>query len=217
MSACWRIRRRSSPSKKHKKHPDGLVTRVDDGGRGWWLAGYVGVAGFFALEGAARERGSASSLEASADDQGTTRRIAAAYAVAVIASPLLRRLRLRRLPRGAAPVGVAVEAVGLGVRAWSMRTLGRSYSRTLRVEEAQTVVETGPYQLVRHPGYAGSLLIWTGFALSSRSLPVVAAVGALLGSAYRRRIAAEEQLLRRDLPAYAGYCDRTKKLIPFLW
>ena len=67
---------------------------------------------------------------------------------------------------------MALEAAGLGMRAWSMQTLGRSYSRTLRI------FETAPY---------------------------------------RRRIAAEEQLLRRGLPAYTGYCDRTKKLIPFVW
>lgn len=98
-----------------------------------------------------------------------------------------------------------------------MRTLGRSYTRTLRTEDAQHVVDTGPYAVVRHPGYAGSLLIWMGFALTSRSVPVVAGVAALLGTAYQRRITAEEALLRRDLPAYATYSERTKKLIPLLW
>jgi hypothetical protein len=33
----------------------------------------------------------------------------------------------------------------------------------------------------------------------------------------RRRVIAEEQLLRRDLPGYAAYCCRTKRLIPFVW
>jgi protein-S-isoprenylcysteine O-methyltransferase Ste14 len=114
-------------------------------------------------------------------------------------------------------VGVGLEAAGLGIRAWSMRTLGQSYSRTLRVEEAQHIVERGPYRLVRHPGYAGSLLIWTGFALTPRSLPVVAVVAGLLGVAYHQRVAAEEALLRRDLPGYAAYTKRTKRLIPFVW
>jgi protein-S-isoprenylcysteine O-methyltransferase Ste14 len=53
--------------------------------------------------------------------------------------------------------------------------------------------------------------------LTSRSVPVVIAVGALLGIAYQRRIVAEESLLRRELPAYAAYCERTKKLIPLVW
>jgi protein-S-isoprenylcysteine O-methyltransferase Ste14 len=186
-------------------------------GTGWFLAGYAGVAGFLALEAATRRRGTASSLDASSDDRGTTRLIVAAYAASVSLAPLLRRTPSARLPRGAAPFGVGLQALGLGLRWWSMRTLGRSYTRTLRTEDEQHVVDTGPYAFVRHPGYAGSMLIWTGFASTSRSAPVVVAVAALLGTAYQRRIAAEEVLLRRELPAYASYCERTKKLIPLLW
>jgi protein-S-isoprenylcysteine O-methyltransferase len=186
-------------------------------GIGWFLAGYAGVGGFFGLEAATRRRGTASSLDASSDDRGTTRLIVAAYATSITIAPLLRRSRSARSPRIAAPIGVGLQALGLTLRWWSMRTLGRSYTRTLRTEEAQPVVDTGPYAVIRHPGYAGSLLVWTGFTLTSRSVPVVVAVAALLGTAYQRRITAEESLLRRELPAYAGYCRRTKKLIPLLW
>jgi hypothetical protein len=96
-----------------------------------------------------------------------------------------------------------------------MRTLGASYSRTLRAGQEQHVVDTGPYRLVRHPGYAGSLLTWTGFALASRSTLVLALVAALLGGAYHHRIIAEEQLLQRDLPGYIAYSQHTKKTHPF--
>lgn len=191
--------------------------RAGNTGTGWFLAGCAGVTGFFALEAATRQRGTASSLHASRDDRGTTRLIVAAYAAAVSLAPLLRRTASPRLPRLAGPAGAGLQVVGLGIRAWSMRTLGQSYTRTLRTEDTQHVIDTGPYALVRHPGYAGSLLVWTGFAMTSRSLPVVVAVGALLGIAYQRRIAAEEDLLRRDLPGYAAYCERTNKLIPLVW
>lgn len=43
---------------------------------GWLVAGYTGLAGFLVLKGVVRERGGASSLEDSVDDQGTTRLIA---------------------------------------------------------------------------------------------------------------------------------------------
>ena len=184
---------------------------------GWLAAGYAGIAGFIALEGAARERGGGSSLDASAEDQGTTRLIVAAYGLAVGLPPLLRCPRLRRLPSPAAGLGLAVERAGLAIRFWSMRTLGASYSRTLRTTDAQPVVDRGPYGWVRHPGYLGSLLTWTGFALTSQSLPTVVSIGGLLAWAYRRRIAAEEELLTRDLPGYLEYSRRTKKLIPFVW
>jgi protein-S-isoprenylcysteine O-methyltransferase Ste14 len=192
-------------------------------GRGearWLAVGYGGLAGFFVLERLLRHPGGPSSLKASGDDQGTTKMIIAAYGLAVDAPLLTRWLPGRPLPPVAAPAGLLVEATGLAWRAWSMRALGSSYSRTLRVVEGkdhQTVVDAGPYRLIRHPGYLGSLLTWVGFALTSRRPPVVALIVGLLGVAYRRRIAAEEQLLRRDLPGYTTYSERTKKLIPFVW
>jgi protein-S-isoprenylcysteine O-methyltransferase Ste14 len=98
-----------------------------------------------------------------------------------------------------------------------MRTLGASYTRTLRTEGARGVVDTGPYRWVRHPGYIGSLLTWIGYAMSSRSVFALAVVTALLGRVYHRRISAEEALLARDLPGYGDYVERTKKLVPFVW
>jgi protein-S-isoprenylcysteine O-methyltransferase len=177
----------------------------------------VGVAGFVALERLLRQPGSASSLEASGDDDGTTRRIVAAYLLAAALPALLRWVPQRPLPAASGPMGVAMEAAGLVLRAWSMLTLGAAYSRTLRTEAAQGVVEAGPYRRLRHPGYLGSLTTWVGFALTSRSLAVVVTVAGLLAAAYRRRIAAEEELLRRDLPGYLAYSRRTRKLVPFLW
>ena len=189
-----------------------------DGDRNRLAAGYAGLAGFFALEVALRHRGDAASLAATDDDRGTTALIIATYALAAELPLVARRLPGRPLPRPATAVGPAVQAAGTAIRAWSMQTLGGSYTRTLRTEgDAQPVVDSGPYRWVRHPGYAGSLLIWTGFATSTRSAPVVALTTALLGIAYARRITAEEQLLRRDLPGYAAYCARTRRLLPLLW
>jgi protein-S-isoprenylcysteine O-methyltransferase Ste14 len=181
------------------------------------VAGYAGLTGFLVLEGVVREQGSASSLEDSTDDQGTTRLILGAYALAAVLPLLLRPLGLRRLPRSAGPLGLAIEAMGLGVRLWSMRTLRGSYSRTLGTTEEQQVIDKGPYRLIRHPGYLGSLLTWAGCSVASGNLPTVTIVTGLLVGAYRRRITVEEQLLGRDLPGYLDYSNRTKKVIPFVW
>jgi protein-S-isoprenylcysteine O-methyltransferase Ste14 len=97
-----------------------------------------------------------------------------------------------------------------------MRALGGFYTRTLRTTEHQHVVDTGPYRMIRHPGYAGALLVWTGLALASRSAPATVVVTGLMGWAYQRRITAEEHLLRRELPAYDDYSRQTHKLIPHL-
>ena len=107
---------------------------------------------------------------------------------------------------------------GLALRAWSMRTLGAYYSRTLRTTSDQGVVESGPYRVIRHPGYLGSIMVWTGFAVTSGSAAAAVGVAALMGNAYSRRIAAEEAMLTgRFGSAYSEYSQRTKRLIPFIW
>ncbi len=191
--------------------------RSDDAGAGWFIAGYVGLAGFLAVEAIVREGGRASSLHAGTADRGSTRTIVVASIAAATLAPMLRRAPFRPLPRAAGPAGLAMQAAGLGLRVWSMRTLGASYSRTLRADEEQRVVDDGPYRTIRHPGYLGSLLTWTGFGVTSGSLPAAGAVAGLLGFAYGRRIEAEEELLRRDLPGYQEYSRRTWRLIPFIW
>jgi protein-S-isoprenylcysteine O-methyltransferase Ste14 len=184
----------------------------------WILAGYGGLLGFFVLERLLRRPGDASALTASERDQGTTWLIIAAYAAATDLPLVSRRLPMGRLPPAVAPAGLAVQAAGLALRAHSMRTLGASYTRTLRTEgEQQVLVKTGAYRVIRHPGYLGSLLTWTGFALTSRSLPTIALISGLLGVAYGRRISAEEQMLRRQITSYEQYAERTARLIPFVW
>lgn len=194
------------------------VPRSGSSRRGWLAASYAGAAAFFALEAVAREPGEASDLAATGSDQGTTRQIVAAYGLAAGLSPVLRRLRAGRLPPVSGPAGVAMMAAGLALRAWSMRTLGAYYSRILRTTCDQDVVEDGPYRVIRHPGYLGSVMVWTGFAVTSGSAAVAVGVAALMGNAYRRRIAAEEAMLTgRFGSAYAEYSRRTKRLIPFIW
>ena len=164
-----------------------------------------------------RQGGSASDLRAADEDAGSTRRIAAVSLLAALSAPPLRRLPVRPLPAFCAPLGLGTIVCGLALRFWSMRTLSAAYSRTLRVTNEQSVNDRGPYRHVRHPGYLGSLLVWAGFALSSRSAVVVGSVTALLLPAYVRRMDAEERLLERALSGYESYEARTKKLVPGVW
>jgi protein-S-isoprenylcysteine O-methyltransferase Ste14 len=187
-------------------------------GRGPFLqVGYAGLIGFLVLDRLFRP-GDAASLRATEADRGTTRMLTVAYAVATVLPPVIRRRPGRQLPVSIAVVGLLGQATGLGIRAWSMRSLGQFYSRTLQADDGgQPVVEIGPYRRIRHPGYAGSLLIWTGFACTSRRIPVVLAVPVLLGAIYRHRISIEEALLDSELSGYHDYRGRTKKLLPGIW
>src|SRR5579859_7484061 len=132
---------------------------------------YVGLAIFIALERLLRSGQAAQSMRAEQADQGTTRLVGAAFGFALTAglvAPVLRRSGLGRIgPRQPPAIGLALMTVALDVRDWAARTLGRFYTRTLRTAEDQTVIESGPYRWLRHPGYAADLLLWLGFGLAS--------------------------------------------------
>ena len=88
---------------------------------------------------------------------------------------------------------------------------------TIRVEENQRVISTGPYAIVRHPMYASALVLMLGIPLALGSwwglLAFVLGVPALVW-----RIFDEERLLKRDLPGYAEYMQRARfRLIPGLF
>ncbi|MDD4865617.1 MAG: isoprenylcysteine carboxylmethyltransferase family protein [Mycobacterium sp.] len=196
-----------------KSHPNVRPRRSG----GWLLAGYVGAAGFFVQEMALRRPGTAASLKASDDDKGTTRALLASAGASYVLPLLLYRLQLARMPSVAAAAGLLMQLCGFALRVWSMSTLGSFYTRTLRTAQDQIVIDTGPYRLIRHPGYAGALLVWVGLALTSRSAPAVVLVTGLMGRVYWRRISAEEVLLQGNLPDYDSYIDRTKMLVPHVW
>ncbi|MER7750748.1 isoprenylcysteine carboxylmethyltransferase family protein [Kitasatospora sp. NPDC097643] len=165
-----------------------------------------------------REDAAAGTWRADDRDRGSTRLLFAGYAASALVVALLGRTAIGEAPPWARWTGVALIAAGLALRAWGMRTLGRYYTRTLRTVDTQRVVRRGPYRLVRHPGYAGSLLVWTGYALSLGGWPATPVVLALLLAAYGWRIAAEERLLLAAFGAeYAEYQRVSKRLVPFVY
>ncbi|MDQ3886467.1 MAG: isoprenylcysteine carboxylmethyltransferase family protein [Actinomycetota bacterium] len=115
-------------------------------------------------------------------------------------------------------IGVAMIATGLALRGWGMIILGRYYTRTLRIMANQHVVQNGPYRLIRHPGYTGSLLVWTGYCLGVGNWIVAVAVAALMLLAYSWRIRAEEHMLAEHFGRdYRDYQRATARLIPYLF
>ena len=90
-------------------------------------------------------------------------------------------------------------------------------SRTIEVQEGQTVVSTGLYGIVRHPMYAVTLLLFLSMPLVLGSVPAFL-VFLCYPAIIAKRIRNEEQVLSRDLPGYREYCGRVRwRLIPFIW
>lgn len=177
---------------------------------------------FFLGERALRRGNAARSLDTGRADRGTTRGVGTAIGLSVVAmltAPLLNHARIGRLT-AAMPAwsGVAAMLAGLALRVWSMRVLGGSYTRTLRTTAEQRLVEEGPYRLIRHPGYLGTLLVWIGGGAATANWIIATAIALCMGQAYRQRLQAEEALLAATFrDAYSRYARRTWRLIPFIY
>ena len=90
-------------------------------------------------------------------------------------------------------------------------------SRTVEVQEGQTVISTGLYGVVRHPMYLATLLMF---------LPIPLILGSFWGLIPMAlypvlivvRILNEESVLTKGLDGYAEYKEKIKyRLIPFIW
>jgi protein-S-isoprenylcysteine O-methyltransferase Ste14 len=95
----------------------------------------------------------------------------------------------------------------------------RFFSAVVRVQtdRGHRVVDSGPYSIVRHPGYAGMITAVPFSALALGSWPSM--VLALLYSALiLRRVAFEDRFLHANLDGYADYATRVRyRLIPGAW
>ena len=183
-----------------------------------WLSGLL-LAAWLLLEAVLRRGDEARDWQGGEADRSSTRLVVVAYVVAFVGPFLLDTsgVGVTHTDSALAWIGIAVGVVGLGIRVWSMRVLGRDYTRSLRTRETQAVVERGPYRLVRHPGYIGSILVWVGSRLAVNWL-VAAATALVLLPVYAYRISAEEQMLVDHFgDAYRTYRARTWRLVPFVW
>src|SRR5450631_915954 len=88
---------------------------------------------------------------------------------------------------------------------------------TIELAPDQKVISTGPYALVRHPMYAGGLVLLLGMPLALGSwwglLVLVVVMPALIW-----RLVDEEEFLARNLPGYVEYREKVRfRLIPLVW
>ena len=121
------------------------------------------------------------------------------------------------LPSGAFYLGIGLMIAGILLRQWSIAVLGRYFSRTVGVQEGQAVVDRGPYRLVRHPAYTGSLLTMVGLGFVLQSWGAVLVLIAFFGAAFGYRIHVEEAVLTSKLgDEYVAYAKKTKRLIPYV-
>ncbi|SEM47440.1 Protein-S-isoprenylcysteine O-methyltransferase Ste14 [Pseudomonas sp. ok272] len=115
-------------------------------------------------------------------------------------------------------LGYAGIVLGLALATWA-QAVNPFFEPGVRLqsERHHHVIDSGPYRVVRHPGYVAALLLFFGMALALGSfwalVPAALTAGLLV-----LRTAWEDQMLHAELAGYAEYARRVRwRLVPGLW
>ncbi len=182
----------------------------------FWVAFILGAAGPFIFFARWSRRNATSAKARPGKDLSTLTNLAL-FPAAILAI-FLGYVRVGALPHWLFYPGLTLWLAGLAVTVLAYRTLGRFFSLDVQTENDHRVVDSGPYRLLRHPGYAGVLLglLGLGVALQSWDSVLVLLLAATAAFAYRVQI--EEKFLIAELgDEYVQYIARTKRLVPYVW
>ncbi len=140
------------------------------------------------------------------------------FAQAVVAGLDAVRYGWCPLPWSALAISVAPLVAATAFGTWAM-VVNEHFEQFMRIQtdRAHRVVSTGPYRVVRHPGYAGAIVGTLGGPLLLGSawafLPACATVALLVWRTQR-----EDTMLREQLDGYREYAEQTRyRLVPFVW
>ena len=114
-------------------------------------------------------------------------------------------------------LGVILSLLGYGLIYWSGVALGRQYSADVTIQEGHRLITGSIYYAIRHPRYLGIMALSLGMSLTFRSwIGLLASVFFLALLLYRIRD--EEATMLREFGAeWMAYCQRSWRLIPYLY
>jgi protein-S-isoprenylcysteine O-methyltransferase Ste14 len=115
-------------------------------------------------------------------------------------------------------IGFILISLGYAFAAWALAENRFFYSVVLiQTDRGHVVCDSGPYRIVRHPGYAGNIFPLFGIVLALGSvwtlIPV--AVASIISVI---RTVLEDRTLQEELPGYRDYAGRVRyRLIPGIY
>ena len=138
------------------------------------------------------------------------------FIVSFIVAGLNYRYQWHTLPTILPYIASVIFLIGYAMYAKVMRE-NAWLSRTIEVQDGQSVVSTGLYGIMRHPMYTATILMYLAMPLVLDSL-IAFGIMLLYIPIIIRRINDEEQLLKTELPGYSEYCTQVRwRLIPFVY
>jgi len=115
-------------------------------------------------------------------------------------------------------LGFILIVLGYTFAGWAF-TENRFFSTVVRIQtdRGHMVCDSGPYRIVRHPGYAGNFLALPGIVLALGSVwTIIPVIVALIITVIRTTL--EDKTLQEELPGYRDYAHRVLyRLIPFVF
>jgi protein-S-isoprenylcysteine O-methyltransferase Ste14 len=139
-----------------------------------------------------------------------------------ILMPLVAGLDFRfgwsAVPGWVVVLGYVLFVLSFAGQTWP-QAVNRHFEPGVRIQQdrGQTVIDTGPYAIVRHPGYISGALLAVSIPLMLASWwALVPALVATLALAIRTPL--EERTLRAELPGYTEYTQRVRyRWVPGVW
>ena len=119
------------------------------------------------------------------------------------------------LARISVPAGAVIALAGFGLLLAGLFRLGPNLTPLPYPTSRATLIQTGPYRLVRHPMYAGGIALAYGWALFVCGWLTLAYATVLL-LFLEVKATREERWLTETFPDYPAYQRRVRKLIPFV-
>jgi protein-S-isoprenylcysteine O-methyltransferase Ste14 len=115
-------------------------------------------------------------------------------------------------------IGVGCMLLGVALRWYSIRVLGRYFTRDVAVSADQKVVQDGPYRYIRHPAYSGTFLTMLGVGLALTNWAGLAVLLLCVFAGHLYRVNIEEAALCQTIgQPYAVYMRQTKRFIPWVF
>lgn len=114
--------------------------------------------------------------------------------------------------------GMGLIALGLLLRWWSIRVLGRYFTVNVAIASDHRIIRSGPYRRLRHPSYTGALTSVFGLGLCQGDCLSAGLIFLPVLAVFLHRIRIEERVLAQAFPeTWPDYARQTARLLPGLW
>jgi protein-S-isoprenylcysteine O-methyltransferase Ste14 len=110
-------------------------------------------------------------------------------------------------------LGILLAAAGVALSVWGVRSLGPSLTPGIEPLPDAPLVTRGAYAHLRHPIYAGMVLLLAGYALAWSNWKLTLIVGMVALQYFDAKARAEERWLMKRYPEYQRYALHVRRRV----